>query len=444
MVDSKVLEADVCGIQPTTSKLPTLLESMRGGFCGEPCMLRKPKIEIAIIDAADSERAAMDETVSASTQDSLKMLGSPVHFQVRNTFIDMGPSSDEVSKGRAVRSCPGKHVGLLKKTLASLESADVVPETAQVDDSKLVRKPKPVLLLVDALGGEGSQMPSTPESISIPLCYGRGGYCEAGFTNAGSSSLAPAKAIVENTSWEHTWEPPAVRSSDVHDNVLATLCPEWLQSRPSQTQTACGVLRENHVDSLPDAVSMLPWLQDSSMCADFAQTDFSLQTQAEWNMYPQETAFQVESTICAQDSAFGMHGVMQSNVTSSMMDPMLMQPELQMHTHEPSFGFQGIPQSSVPSRVVAGPPEPPSFHAPVSVSDFATFDPPVPSQSAPGTEEMPSIGSAEHAFGECKPCAFLYTKGCENGALCKFCHICGPGEKKRRQKEKKLSRRGGA
>jgi len=50
--------------------------------------------------------------------------------------------------------------------------------------------------------------------------------------------------------------------------------------------------------------------------------------------------------------------------------------------------------------------------------------------------ELPSLGSANHGIGQCKPCAFHHTKGCQRGAGCTFCHLCLPGEKKRRQKEK--------
>ncbi|CAE7226560.1 unnamed protein product [Symbiodinium natans] len=50
---------------------------------------------------------------------------------------------------------------------------------------------------------------------------------------------------------------------------------------------------------------------------------------------------------------------------------------------------------------------------------------------------LPSIGSASHYTGECRPCAFLHAKGCVNGTSCSFCHLCDKGEKKRRQKAKK-------
>jgi hypothetical protein len=58
-----------------------------------------------------------------------------------------------------------------------------------------------------------------------------------------------------------------------------------------------------------------------------------------------------------------------------------------------------------------------------------------------GSPELPTVGSAAHRFGNCKPCAFVHTKGCENGVECPYCHICRPGEKKRRQRDKLERRR---
>lgn len=53
-----------------------------------------------------------------------------------------------------------------------------------------------------------------------------------------------------------------------------------------------------------------------------------------------------------------------------------------------------------------------------------------------GSANCPTVGSTGHYDGTCKPCAFLYTKGCQNGVQCTFCHLCPPDEKRRRQKEK--------
>jgi len=54
---------------------------------------------------------------------------------------------------------------------------------------------------------------------------------------------------------------------------------------------------------------------------------------------------------------------------------------------------------------------------------------------------LPSEGSVGHAAGWCKPCAFVYTTGCAHGQACQFCHLCEPGEKKRRRKAKMERRR---
>lgn len=66
--------------------------------------------------------------------------------------------------------------------------------------------------------------------------------------------------------------------------------------------------------------------------------------------------------------------------------------------------------------------------------------PPDVDLSLVGTVEMPTVGSAGHALGICKPCAFL-DKGCANGKDCDFCHLCPPDEKNRRKKEKLAMRR---
>eukprot|EP00437_Effrenium_voratum_P031618 CAMPEP_0181407818 /NCGR_PEP_ID=MMETSP1110-20121109/5975_1 /TAXON_ID=174948 /ORGANISM="Symbiodinium sp., Strain CCMP421" /LENGTH=242 /DNA_ID=CAMNT_0023530257 /DNA_START=82 /DNA_END=807 /DNA_ORIENTATION=- len=50
-----------------------------------------------------------------------------------------------------------------------------------------------------------------------------------------------------------------------------------------------------------------------------------------------------------------------------------------------------------------------------------------------------SLGSAGHGLGTCKPCAFFHTKGCSSGKNCTFCHLCPPGEKKRRAKIIKMA-----
>lgn len=60
-----------------------------------------------------------------------------------------------------------------------------------------------------------------------------------------------------------------------------------------------------------------------------------------------------------------------------------------------------------------------------------------PAMPAVGSPELPTMGSAGHMLGNCKPCAFFHTKGCGNGVACVFCHLCDATEKKRRKKEKR-------
>eukprot|EP00933_Yihiella_yeosuensis_P074867 TRINITY_DN8394_c0_g1_i1.p1 TRINITY_DN8394_c0_g1~~TRINITY_DN8394_c0_g1_i1.p1 ORF type:complete len:684 (-),score=176.88 TRINITY_DN8394_c0_g1_i1:214-2199(-) len=61
------------------------------------------------------------------------------------------------------------------------------------------------------------------------------------------------------------------------------------------------------------------------------------------------------------------------------------------------------------------------------------------SQRVLGSEAAPTRGSWNHGSGDCRPCAFFHTKGCEGGVNCNFCHFCLPGEKKRRQKTKSVA-----
>lgn len=91
-----------------------------------------------------------------------------------------------------------------------------------------------------------------------------------------------------------------------------------------------------------------------------------------------------------------------------------------------------IPSESSTADVADSTPMSPEF-GPVYVNEHSEVntDPKI------NLEELPSMGSLGHDIGDCKPCAFFNTKGCGNGASCKFCHLCDAGEKKRRLKMKK-------
>jgi len=62
----------------------------------------------------------------------------------------------------------------------------------------------------------------------------------------------------------------------------------------------------------------------------------------------------------------------------------------------------------------------------------------VPADSELGSATLPTVGSTAHYFNQCKPCAFVYKEGscCESGVGCEYCHLCQPGERKRRKRTK--------
>lgn len=60
---------------------------------------------------------------------------------------------------------------------------------------------------------------------------------------------------------------------------------------------------------------------------------------------------------------------------------------------------------------------------------------PPPGLQQPPTGSLPSVGSALHAIGGCRPCAWYWKPvGCNNNENCGFCHMCPQGATKVRKK----------
>mmetsp|Transcript_73179 Transcript_73179/g.152746 ORF Transcript_73179/g.152746 Transcript_73179/m.152746 type:complete len:176 (+) Transcript_73179:160-687(+) len=87
-----------------------------------------------------------------------------------------------------------------------------------------------------------------------------------------------------------------------------------------------------------------------------------------------------------------------------------------------------------PSKFVSGLP---SWCRPIGKGQGKQTDVKAESTAQAVPTNLPSVGSAGHSTGECKPCVFLHVRGCKSGPDCTFCHLCEAGEKKRRQKEKR-------
>jgi len=57
-------------------------------------------------------------------------------------------------------------------------------------------------------------------------------------------------------------------------------------------------------------------------------------------------------------------------------------------------------------------------------------------QDAPAAPSLPSVGSALHCSGQCRPCAWYWKpQSCQWGSECRHCHLCPIGELRRRKKE---------
>eukprot|EP00418_Pyrodinium_bahamense_P044433 CAMPEP_0179209750 /NCGR_PEP_ID=MMETSP0796-20121207/104610_1 /TAXON_ID=73915 /ORGANISM="Pyrodinium bahamense, Strain pbaha01" /LENGTH=709 /DNA_ID=CAMNT_0020914709 /DNA_START=46 /DNA_END=2175 /DNA_ORIENTATION=+ len=97
------------------------------------------------------------------------------------------------------------------------------------------------------------------------------------------------------------------------------------------------------------------------------------------------------------------------------------------------------------ARARAPPPEPGvarqggNFHGippsgPASAWAVSGADSAEPESPVLGSPELPSRGSALHRWLTCKPCAFVLQGLCVRDVDCQFCHLCEPGERKRRRK----------
>jgi len=54
------------------------------------------------------------------------------------------------------------------------------------------------------------------------------------------------------------------------------------------------------------------------------------------------------------------------------------------------------------------------------------------------TAACPSLGSAGHHLGNCRPCDFAARGAdCRAGMACQFCHLCGPEERKQRKAQRR-------
>ncbi|CAK0830710.1 unnamed protein product [Prorocentrum cordatum] len=88
----------------------------------------------------------------------------------------------------------------------------------------------------------------------------------------------------------------------------------------------------------------------------------------------------------------------------------------------------------LPRAPLAGPPRAAALEAALAAAGAGFTERRAGAPAPAGAGAPPNAGSAGHHLNRCKPCAFANTKGCKDGPDCAFCHLCEPGEKKRRKK----------
>lgn len=91
-------------------------------------------------------------------------------------------------------------------------------------------------------------------------------------------------------------------------------------------------------------------------------------------------------------------------------------------------------QNQKAPRVASSSPTPPTLMLPQDMAAPLIID----------ETDLPSSGSALHALGKCKPCAWFHKpQGCINGKECCHCHVCSEGELKGRRRAKENAMRAG-
>lgn len=106
---------------------------------------------------------------------------------------------------------------------------------------------------------------------------------------------------------------------------------------------------------------------------------------------------------------------------------------------QPTSSRQSSPPSIRPSRTVKPTRKPCKIEQKsYATDDYFDGDDTDKLDNEPGDDlDLPSVGSAGHAHGSCKPCAWIHKpSGCTNGYNCRHCHLCPPDEVKRRKREK--------
>eukprot|EP00930_Biecheleria_cincta_P048293 TRINITY_DN33638_c0_g1_i1.p1 TRINITY_DN33638_c0_g1~~TRINITY_DN33638_c0_g1_i1.p1 ORF type:complete len:364 (+),score=52.08 TRINITY_DN33638_c0_g1_i1:93-1184(+) len=303
---------------------------------------------------------------------------------VRNTFIHVAsPMADNATNGRMAFSCPSSHIGRIRESFKADDG---------ISDEVSASVPKQVLVLEHALS---DHIPDTPEARSMGCM---------GLSPWHGSQGTPEKLGQHDLHGLFSYQPAFLPS--------ASGCGSSMDWCPYTAGDALLRNSDHHIPcSIPGSLPGLCTTQaGSQMIGISAET--GIPTQGNPPYAPSHAA----ASLFSPPPGFESY--------SPMRDPPFAQKLAEQLVTGATTNLFTMKQSLEEIPMC-----PPSMHR--------------PSEPAPGSAELPSIGSREHRVGECKPCAFLHTKGCNSGAMCSFCHLCVAGEKKRRQRAKKAMMKDG-
>eukprot|EP00933_Yihiella_yeosuensis_P006958 TRINITY_DN111811_c0_g1_i1.p1 TRINITY_DN111811_c0_g1~~TRINITY_DN111811_c0_g1_i1.p1 ORF type:complete len:436 (-),score=98.31 TRINITY_DN111811_c0_g1_i1:235-1542(-) len=308
----------------------------------------------------------------------------PSPFVVRNTFLDTAdrtPNSRallEFFKERQIQSCPASGIAA-PPGLEHLGSGVSQPEAPRA-------KTKPVA---------DFQYPA-------PVDCGHG-------SNKLPNFLYPAPMVIENTflKFEETCFGSQIQAPQ----------------RETQSCPASGIAFHYSADSADNEAPGFH-ITDNEMTSGFSSDIFDSWTSDE--MLAEQMRHQHAASIAAELVA-------RAPVLVPVAPPAYAAPEI---TTAQNLSVPPPPPMALPPAPAAMPlvPPPPDQAPKLCIAESLGLQTP-----EIGSSEAPNLGSLAHQNGTCKPCAFIHTKGCEDGTKCRFCHLCPPGEKKRRQKAKAVA-----
>ncbi|CAE7642041.1 RE2 [Symbiodinium sp. CCMP2456] len=367
-------------------------------------VFEKPRLEISIPESESDLHTYPAEAV-----------------QVRNTFIHVAAEAGAESD-RLALSCPSSQVGKIHDLFT-----EEFQETAV----------KPVLNLEEALFEPRVTVPEPPRAPLAPI--GPSEPQDFAETTIRPTSVPSSYAYSGRYSPAHggAGRRCTERYSDSFSDLYPDTYPERYVGRYQDRYTepypdrGAGPYAEQYPMPLPERYSKRyadPY-QEQHIQVSYNRYDRPYDRQYE--KFPERYVVQYpERPVEYPEPCGERYNAHQSS--SLFTDPRNSRPEM-----------PPLPQQMPPPPPSVQTPPPPLPPPPPAPKKSRSREAPVVSLgSMPehllGTAEYPSAGSRDHRVGGCKPCAFL-VKGCQNGIMCKFCHLCDAGEKKRRQKAKKAA-----